>query len=183
MDTIAEARWFKQGLHYVVDTKEEPYTLEHLKHDFRLALGLVFCWNVAAGMAVPFDTDAADHYYAYFTRLCQAVHDLDIINYCLVAVGGHQAEVQKRVKQSGMSGLRGGSPTWDVPPVLRLEVNEDLPHKKYGYETFKAEYRLLKAGLHHRLLHALKYRFMLRMTSSRSGHHGQKTTGSKSMLL
>ena len=182
LDTIASARGFKDGLRYTSSGEEGGtvlYALEDLKHDFRIALGLLFCWNVAAGLAVPFNTDAAAHYDEYFSRICHAVHDLDIINYALVWVGGCQANAQKRLMQSGIHALRGGSPAWDVPPVLKVVPNDDLPHQKHGYETYKAEYRFLKEGLKYRLIHALKYRFMLRMTSSRAGHHGQKTTGSK----
>ena len=52
------------------DAREE-YVFEDLKADYHVAVGLMLAWNVAACLAVPFDTEASSDYDQYAKRLCK----------------------------------------------------------------------------------------------------------------
>jgi len=142
--------------------------LSSLKLDFRIALGLVFCWNVAATLAISFDTEAQVDYFVYFTRICSAVDALDVVRTSLSLLGA---------KEIGIRRLRGPKPSWDCPPIKFIRANDDLPHLNITDNLFRPEFKRLEPGLWNRIKHELKYRLMLKKTSSGRGHHGQKTTG------
>ncbi|GBG25263.1 Hypothetical Protein FCC1311_014802 [Hondaea fermentalgiana] len=150
------------------DSQSALTELEVLHRDFRLALGLVFCWNVAAGLAIAFDTEAAEGYKKYFFRICAAVDRLGVIDTALAHFGG---------RELGRNGYRGPEPAWDVPPLQKVLPNADDPaHDLLGYKAFRAQLATLKPGWWNKMKHELKFRLLKRITSSRKGYHGQKTT-------
>lgn len=157
------------------DSARTQLTVEDLGRDFRLALAVHFSWNIAASLAIPFDTPAAEQYKVYFTRMCAAVDRLEVIDTALSYFGG---------RTLGCDLYRGKTPNWEIPPVQRFVPNsDDLLHKDEGIVTYRAKLAELQPGLWNRIKYELKYRLMERATRSRKGYHGQKTTDLKGSYL
>uniref|UniRef100_A0A7S2S9N1 CHK kinase-like domain-containing protein n=1 Tax=Mucochytrium quahogii TaxID=96639 RepID=A0A7S2S9N1_9STRA len=172
LDTLAT---FRDGRPLTFKGATGPYTVANLKRDYRLALGLMFCWNVAATLAVPFDTVAQHDYDLYMTRLCDAVDRLDIVEYALSYLGG---------KTVPLNSFRGDQPSWDVPPIMKVVPNvNETATTSLGIETYRSKYKTLQPGYLNKAKYLLKYYLMLKVTSSDKGHHGQKTTNLSSEFL
>jgi len=142
------------------------YTLDALRRDYKMALCLLLVWNVAAALAVPFDTEAKDVYDVYAERLVKSCHRASAIDFALfyLSADGVQARLGLRgapVPASAFDGImrcEGSLPTATAAKMHRAQISPAHASTFLG-----------------RIKQALKFRVVLRATSSRKGHHGQST--------
>ena len=75
---------------------ETEYTIDDLERDYVFGLALMFIWNVAACLAVPFDSSAAEDYDAYAGRLVGSVLRNSAINHALSYFGDEVRDASPR---------------------------------------------------------------------------------------
>lgn len=163
------------GLAYIDEQgRDQEYSFTSLQRDYKLALALVFVWNVAASLAIPFDTSAAHDYDEYAVRLFHSVHRTSAVNYAVWLFGlPHYAKPKFH--------LRGREPKLDywlqVPPIQRCILGEGT-HLAHDVQLHVARLspQSPQSVLEALVWKPLKYRFIHSKTKSKQGYHGKKTT-------
>lgn len=143
---------------------EEEYTLNDIYIDYKMGLSMLLVWNVAAALAVPFDTIAQHDYFEYMIRLCNRIENTSAINFALSVINKNN--------------IKNNIPL-PIEKIKLYDINnkndlEHIPHLKENIQLHKARHTQPNNSLIGKIKYQLKYKFIKKMTSSRKGYHGNK---------